>query len=487
VSTIGLPFHERYILGPAEAVAPTRGERFLALSMPLIWVGDLATVTTAFVAGYWLRFSRADDEAAALTLLACIKIALVVAVGATVLLAQHGFYDRDRLSTSPVRTGTIVSSLSVALVVAVTFSYFFGDPKYSRLWLAAGWLLAIVGLTGWRWLAQSLYARMRDRLLPARRAIIVGANPTGEDLARELGQRYDVVGYVDNGSDLEPTTAALPLLGPIAELERFVHTNAVDEIFIALPADRREQIANVIQRGFRRRVEVRFLPDVGTLPLPRGVQIRHVGTRALIGFASSARVTIIKRVMDVALASAGLVLLSPFIAAIAIAIKRDSVGPVFYRQVRIGKDGRSFYLYKFRSMQLGAEAMLDELRERNEAVGPLFKIRQDPRITRTGAFLRRYSLDELPQVFNVLRGEMSLVGPRPPLPDEVRDYEEWQLGRLRALPGMTGLWQVSGRSQVPFNDMVRLDLHYIRNWSLALDLNILVRTIPAVLASRGAY
>ena len=144
-------------------------------------------------------------------------------------------------------------------------------------------------------------------------------------------------------------------------------------------------------------------------------------------------------------------------------------------------------MLKFRSMCVDADSRLETLKQRNEATGPLFKIRRDPRVTRVGGLLRRWSLDELPQLLNVLRGEMSLVGPRPPLPSEVEQYEDWQLCRLRALPGLTGLWQVSGRSEVPFHDMVRLDLHYIRNWSLALDFEILLRTIPAVLSNRGAY
>jgi len=174
-------------------------------------------------------------------------------------------------------------------------------------------------------------------------------------------------------------------------------------------------------------------------------------------------------------------------ALLAIAIKLDSPGPVLYRQRRVGKDGVAFDMLKFRSMCADAEGQLALLSDRNEASGPLFKIRRDPRVTRVGRILRRGSLDELPQLFNVLRREMSLVGPRPPLPGEVAKYEDWQLARLRALPGMTGLWQVSGRSEVPFNDMVRLDLHYVRNWSLGLDLEIILRTIPAVIANRGAY
>jgi exopolysaccharide biosynthesis polyprenyl glycosylphosphotransferase len=183
----------------------------------------------------------------------------------------------------------------------------------------------------------------------------------------------------------------------------------------------------------------------------------------------------------------GLVLLAPLLAIIAFAIKIDSMGPVFYRQERVGKDGRRFNMLKFRSMCEDAELRLGTLKQHNEATGPLFKMRCDPRVTRVGRILRRWSLDELPQLLNVLRGEMSLVGPRPPLPAEVEQYEDWELGRLRAVPGLTGLWQVSGRSEVPFHDMVRLDLHYIRNWSLALDLEILLRTIPAVLSNRGAY
>ena len=183
----------------------------------------------------------------------------------------------------------------------------------------------------------------------------------------------------------------------------------------------------------------------------------------------------------------GLAALAPLFLGVAVAIKLDSPGPTFYRQVRVGKDGRRFRMLKFRSMQQDADGLVVSLLERNEVTGPMFKIRRDPRITRVGRFLRRYSLDELPQLINVVLGDMSLVGPRPPTDSEIEKYEDWQLGRLRAVPGITGLWQVSGRSEVPFHDMVRLDLHYIRNWSFALDVEILLRTIPAVLTSKGAY
>jgi lipopolysaccharide/colanic/teichoic acid biosynthesis glycosyltransferase len=172
---------------------------------------------------------------------------------------------------------------------------------------------------------------------------------------------------------------------------------------------------------------------------------------------------------------------------VAAAVKATSPGPVVFRQERIGLRGRPFTLLKFRTMVAEADQLLDELRARNEADGPLFKLRQDPRVTRVGAVLRRYSIDELPQLWNVLKGEMSLVGPRPPLAREVALYEEWQLDRLEVRPGITGLWQVSGRSELSFDDYVRLDLFYVENWSIAYDLFILSKTVPLLVSARGAY
>jgi exopolysaccharide biosynthesis polyprenyl glycosylphosphotransferase len=393
--------------------------------------------------------------------------------------------DLDRPLSWSGRLNAVVSAVSTAQVLAVTASFFLGDQRFSRLWFAAGWAFAVVLLVLWRLAAQTLYRVARDTFAPANRVLIVGANPLGRELAEELAGRYNVVGVVDNGSDLDPADS-LPHLGPIAQIERVVAAYGVDELIIALPASRREQVSRAIARGFRRRVTVKFVPDMGEL-LPQRFVVQQIGNRSYIGFAPVARVSWLKRAADLVLGSAILLALVPVFLAIAAAIRLDSPGPIFYRQQRVGKDGRRFGMFKFRSMRKDADRLLEQLRAQNEAVGPLFKMRRDPRITRVGRVLRRLSLDELPQLLNVLRGEMSLVGPRPPIPSEVARYEDWQHGRLRAVPGMTGLWQVSGRSEVSFHDMVRLDLHYIRNWSLAWDLAILARTVPAVLSSRGAY
>lgn len=195
----------------------------------------------------------------------------------------------------------------------------------------------------------------------------------------------------------------------------------------------------------------------------------------------------VKRVIDVIGALVLLLLLSPVFLIIVICIKLDSKGTIIFRQKRLGLGGRAFVFYKFRSMCVDAEKSKTKILHLNEVSGPIFKIRNDPRITRVGKFMRRYSLDELPQLFNVLKGDMSFVGPRPPLPDEVEQYEEWQLRRLSVIPGITCLWQISGRSKLSFDEWVKLDLQYIDSRSIWLDIIILLKTIPAVISADGAY
>jgi exopolysaccharide biosynthesis polyprenyl glycosylphosphotransferase len=196
---------------------------------------------------------------------------------------------------------------------------------------------------------------------------------------------------------------------------------------------------------------------------------------------------VIKRSFDLLLGGLMAAIALPLGLLIALAIRLDTPGPIFYAQVRIGRNGKEFRCFKFRSMVSNADDLRNKMAELNESSGPLFKIRNDPRLTRVGRLIRRYSLDELPQVINILRGEMSLIGPRPNLPSEVQCYEEWMKKRLSVSPGLTGLWQVSGRSDLTFDEMVMLDIYYVENWSVGLDLTILARSIPAVLQGRGAY
>lgn len=470
--------------------ARLHGEPQFRRFLPAIFVSiavaiDALLVIDAFTLAYFLRAVPRDGATAAVASGSPFWLAAIVAALAITLLASRGLYDLEHPLPWPSQIYAVVSSVSVALVGAVVLSLFVDEPL-ARSWSAAGSAIAITALAIWHIAAARGYAALCRRIVPGRRAIVVGANVAGQESARELAAKgYQVVGYADNGSDLLDEIDR-PLLGPIARLDELVQDYGVDELVIALPSDRRAQLSRVLTRGFGRRVRVKYAADFGEL-LPRRFNVRWIGARHYIDFAPVAPVSCAKRICDLGLAVLGLAALAPVFLAVALAIKLDSPGSTFYRQIRVGKDGRRFRMLKFRSMQQDADGLVVSLLERNEVTGPMFKIRRDPRITRVGRFLRRYSLDELPQLINVVLGDMSLVGPRPPTDSEIEKYEDWQLGRLRAIPGITGLWQVSGRSEVPFHDMVRLDLHYIRNWSFALDVEILLRTIPAVLTSKGAY
>jgi exopolysaccharide biosynthesis polyprenyl glycosylphosphotransferase len=236
-------------------------------------------------------------------------------------------------------------------------------------------------------------------------------------------------------------------------------------------------------------VRARFVPDLLQMSLSQvdtdvleGIPLIGMKETRLTGWKIA-----LKRLIDIAGSSAMLLLLSPLLSVIGVAIKLDSPGRVLFTQTRLGRGERPFTCYKFRSMWEHAEEARPELSGLNEIAGPIFKIREDPRVTRVGRIIRRFSLDELPQLVNVFRGDMSLVGPRPPLPSEVEVYEDWHHERLRIPSGMTGLWQVMGRSDLTFDEMVMLDLYYAENWSLWLDFKILLRTIPTILFARGAY
>ena len=194
-----------------------------------------------------------------------------------------------------------------------------------------------------------------------------------------------------------------------------------------------------------------------------------------------------KRLFDIVAATCGIIILSPLMIIIAVLIKAEDHGPIFYKQVRVGKNGKTFKMYKFRSMFINADKMLDKLKEQNDVDGPMFKMKDDPRVTKIGHFIRKHSLDELPQFFNVLKGDMSLVGPRPPLPSEVEEYSEYDKQRLFVIPGCTGLWQATERNEVGFNEMVQLDIQYIQRASFTFDLWIIWKTVGIVIKPNGSY
>jgi exopolysaccharide biosynthesis polyprenyl glycosylphosphotransferase len=296
-----------------------------------------------------------------------------------------------------------------------------------------------------------------------------------------------IIGFV--GVERADDFGRFPHLGSVDEIDRILTDNAIDQVIIALPSTSHELQLRIVEHCRVAGVRFKLVPDLFEMSLSR-IDMDTVSGIPLIGLKEvsiEGRDLFLKRALDLVLTSVALIPLGIVMLAVAIAVWLDSRGPIIYKQTRVGKHGKPFTIYKFRSMRVGADRELEQLMPFNDQDGPIFKKRDDPRMTRTGRIIRRASLDELPQLFNVLRGDMSLVGPRPPLPAEVEQYEEWHRKRLQVAPGLTGLWQVSGRSAVNFEEMVVFDLAYIQNWSLSLDLSILLRTLPAVISGGGAF
>jgi exopolysaccharide biosynthesis polyprenyl glycosylphosphotransferase len=279
-----------------------------------------------------------------------------------------------------------------------------------------------------------------------------------------------------------------PLLGKLSDLGGILEDEVLDVVIFAVPRGRLGDVQRGIQLCEEQGIEVRISLDVLRFG-PGRMTVSDFDGVPMLAFSrtpSDALALAAKRAFDLVASAAILLLSSVALVAVAIAIKLDSPGPVFFRQRRVGRNGREFSMLKFRSMHVDAEAQLAALRVQNEVSGPVFKMRDDPRVTRVGRFLRRTSLDEFPQFLNVLFGDMSVVGPRPPIPGEVQQYRRWQRRRLSVKPGITCLWQISGRSSIGFDRWMELDLEYIDNWSLWGDVLICLKTVPAVIAARGA-
>jgi len=364
---------------------------------------------------------------------------------------------------------------------------------FSRLFLLYAWVGSVVLVLLGRALVQAFMSWLHSHDIAIERVLLVGDSlplrMVMHALAGQAHRGYRVVGFLSADGQSNTSFGRFQALGSIYDLEETIRRYDVDEVIISLSSEDRDAVLRPLEHCRRDGVRFRLVPDLFDITLSR-VDMEDLNGIPLIGLKEvsiSGADWLLKRGIDVIISAIGLLVTAPLCLLIALLIKLDSPGPVLYKQVRVGKGGNHFIMYKFRSMKEGAEDEQELLEPLNEAQGPLFKIADDPRRTRVGRFLRRTSLDELPQLWNVLKGEMSLVGPRPPVPREVEQYEDWHKWRLQVSPGITGLWQVSGRSLLSFDEMVMLDIYYIQYWSLGQDLRILLRTIPAVLSGGGAY
>ena len=404
------------------------------------------------------------------------------------LFARSGLYAARAARPGLTR---IVGSLFQTTVVTLIFALVNGET-FSSYYIFYGTLFfAVLFVSSARWIYEAITGAVLRAAGYQRRAVLVGTGKHIEAVAHALLDAPDhagieVVGFIsltprpDNG---------LRSLGRLDEIERVLTDNRLDEVIIADPDFPQQEAVELVDRCHRKGVRVRVAPSTMEILIHRAefVPGQSVPLFELKPPVFEGIDFVVKRVFDVVLSILILLALSPLLIGIAIAVFATSRGPVLYRSVRPGIGGQPFSCLKFRTMQRDADQRQADLESLNEAKGALFKIRHDPRMTRVGRFLRKYSLDELPQLMNVVRGDMSLVGPRP-LPQ--RDYdrlEDWHRKRYLVLPGITGLWQVSGRSELDFDDLVRLDFLYLERWSPFLDLTILLKTVPAVVMRRGAF
>ncbi|HYX52284.1 MAG TPA: sugar transferase [Candidatus Limnocylindrales bacterium] len=375
------------------------------------------------------------------------------------------------------------SAAAATLAVAAVF-YFAGVGAGARPALFTIALCATGTVSVWRTARILHFRKVRAREEHCTNVLIIGAGKTGRELDQQLsmaGSGYRVVGFLDDHALDHPR-----VLGKPSELAVIARTHFVDEVVVTIPS-KRDLVKKVALHARKLRLDVKVVPELyDGMALNAPVEyLAHLPVRVLHREPIPAQGWLVKRVFDIVLCGLAVLVLAPVFVACALAIWLESGGPIIYRSQRVGRKGRLFTFYKFRTMVNNADAMKEGLEARNERNGILFKLSDDPRITRVGKILRRFSLDEFPQFFNVLKGDMSLVGPRPPLPGEFKRYRLDHLRRLDVQPGITGLWQISSRRDPSFENYMALDLEYIENWSLALDLKIMVRTIPAMLTGTG--
>jgi exopolysaccharide biosynthesis polyprenyl glycosylphosphotransferase len=475
-----------------------------------IFTLDLSLVAAAFLIAYWLRDAalprmlpvafggRLYPLAEYLPLLP-----VVLAIWGALLLATDSYRSHRTVPLRDEATSILkVCAAGTVVFILTLFALRLGeklleDDQVSRSWLMLFSLLTFAFLLSEK-LALRLTARyVRAHGLNYRTVLIVGTNQTAVEIARSIAEHrfwgFRIIGFVRNEEAPAETHPRglpenLPVLGSLGDIARLVDRYVVDDVIFAVTRRDLDRLEDLFLQLQEQGIRVRFAMNI--FPHTRAeVQLEDLDGMPILTYSTTPTnflQLLAKRALDVAVSVSVLVLALPVILLIALAIKLSSGGTVLFRQIRCGLNGRIFTLYKFRTMVADAEHRRGELQHLNEMAGPVFKLRRDPRVTLLGRFLRRFSLDELPQLWNVLRGDMSLVGPRPPIPEEVAQYQRWQRRRLSMKPGLTCLWQISGRNNLDFDRWMQLDLEYIDSWSPMLDLKILLKTIPAVLSGRGA-
>jgi exopolysaccharide biosynthesis polyprenyl glycosylphosphotransferase len=401
----------------------------------------------------------------------------------------HGLYQTRREQMETLEIWEVAKSIALSTLTIIVIAFLLRVQDFPRSVMVYGAVVLTVFCSVWRALKKLFVYYLVANGYNNFNTLIIGAGKVGISLAGEIQSRRGlglrIKGFLDDNK--QGRCGNWPVLGKLDNLQEIIHKEFIQKIFITIYPDH-ETFIKLLETSREEGMAVRVVPQ-GHEYMARDFIKFNIGVIPILEY-SDMDINYhqrLKRLFDIILSSLLMVALVPFFMVLAVLIKADSPGPVFYRSRRYGRYGRTFSMFKFRSMVINADDLLGNLKEKNEVDGPIFKIKKDPRVTGMGAFLRRYSLDELPQVLNVFKGDMSLVGPRPFPLAQLEKEDLRQLKRLGIRPGITGLWQIKGRSDVSFEKLLRWDIWYIKNWSFWLDLYILFQTFPAVVKGRGAY
>jgi len=461
---------------------------------------DALLALASFALAYWAR-SQAHSlrplfPPSYYSGIVALAVGLWIAVGVVIgIYREIREEDMRRAFTDPLKVGLVAATLLFALLSALKIE------DISRLLLGFYAVLDLMAMILFRLAARRMGEPLRRAFAGLRYFLVVGDTPDAIEIARTIeaneSRGMKLFGFIQLGAPantvthFQPSSSGLVREYPVYPLEKLpelLRQQVIDEVLFGVSKDDLEKLEETFllceEEGVKTRVLLSFFPHVISK-----VRLERLREKPLLTFSTTPEnedLLLLKRVLDFLMAAVFLIVLSPIFLVLALLIKLTSRGRILYRQTRCGLGGRKFTVYKFRSMRADADLLRDELRALNEMDGPVFKIRNDPRCTPVGRFMRKFSLDELPQLFNILKGDMSFVGPRPPLPEEVQKYELWQRRRLRMQPGLTCLWALEGRSTLNFNRWMELDLEYIDHWSPSLDWKIILKTIPVVLLGRGA-
>ncbi|MFA6079374.1 MAG: sugar transferase [Candidatus Omnitrophota bacterium] len=456
----------------------------------LLMIADMAIVAACFFAGYYLT-ERAGGLYS-FNFYARFIVPFVAIWG--ILLYALGTYESFRTKKLTDSFFTILEIAFIGIGVSGILFYFFKIEGVSRAFIFVIFALSSVALSIEKIILMLVFRIVRREGYNTRNFLIVGTGKRAEHFISLLDTHdewgFTIAGIVDDGTLKKgESVCGHKVIGSIADMQDIIHNNVIDEVVFVVPRSWLYKIEDAMRFCETEGLKISVAVDYFELKFSRAKQTDLHGF-PLLSFESAPDKLghlLFKRFFDIVVSGIALILLSPFFLIIALFVRLGSEGPVFFTQERIGLNGRRFKLYKFRTMVKNAEEKLDELKERNEMSGPVFKLGNDPRITKAGRILRKTSIDELPQLWNVFKGDMSLVGPRPPLLSEVIQYDNWHRRRLSMRPGITCLWQIKGRNRITdFDEWAKLDLEYIDNWSIILDFKILMRTIPVVLFGIGA-